>query len=71
MQARRPELLLEQRIDEGAGILVVDDRDDELHARSIGARERPAADAGRTAGTVAGGVYDAARPTAVRAGVHA
>ena len=39
LQAGRPELLVEQGVDEGPGILVVDDGDDEFHARSIECRE--------------------------------
>ena len=55
MQPGRAELLVEQGVDEGAGVLVVDDRDDELHARSIAPR------AESTPGQrVFGGVYDAA-----------
>ena len=36
-----PKLLVQQRVDERAGVLVVDDRDDELHARSIGGASDP------------------------------
>ena len=59
VQAGRPELLVEQGVDEGPGVLVVDDGDDELHARSIGA----ASDRGQRRSSVGrdrGGVYDAA-----------
>ena len=39
-QAGRPELAIQQRVDEGPRVLVVDDRDDEFHAASIGTADR-------------------------------
>src|SRR5688572_13386936 len=36
VQSRRPVLPDEQRVDERSGVLVVDDRDDQLHGTSIG-----------------------------------
>ena len=40
-EAGRPEFAIQQRVDEGPRVLVVNDRDDELHAASIGTAEPP------------------------------
>ena len=52
VQAGGPELLVEQGIDEGAGVLVVDDGDDKLHRAEYQRDERPGSTRFR-------GVYDA------------
>ena len=64
VQAGRPELLLEQRVDEGAGVLVVDDGDDELHRAEY--RRAAEVDVGSDAIRA---VYDAASDSDRAAGV--
>ena len=41
MEPRGPVVLLEEGRDEGAGVLVVDDGDDELHGREYTQADRP------------------------------
>ena len=78
-QPRRPEVALEERVDERAGVLGVDDRDDELHAaeyRAAAAPDRPRRRAAacrsvrsgtdRPIAAARGGTRDRPAPPAVR-----